>query len=91
MKLTVFDFFEHMANPFEEISELLKLANNILFTTELQPKKPLLNSNDWWYFVPEIGQHISFFTEEALSQIAKRYFRKESVNPIKRFVFYKKS
>ena len=71
--ITVFEVFEHMANPFEEISELLKLSNNILFTTELQPQKPLLNINDWWYFVPEIGQHISFFTEEALSQIAKRY------------------
>ncbi len=70
--LTTFEVFEHLENPVEEIEKMLKLSDSILFSTELQPQN-IKNQQDWWYFSPESGQHISFYTKKTLSKIAKRF------------------
>ncbi|AZI25271.1 class I SAM-dependent methyltransferase [Pedobacter sp. G11] len=70
--ITSFESFEHFANPLEEISLILRHGDNLLFTTELQPKQ--LNCvTDWWYFIPETGQHISFYTIESLQYLANSF------------------
>ncbi|SMC72825.1 class I SAM-dependent methyltransferase [Pedobacter nyackensis] len=69
--VTAFEVFEHLANPLEEIGAILQFGNNILFTTELQPIG-LENISDWWYVVPETGQHIALYTKKALEYIAKQ-------------------
>jgi hypothetical protein len=33
----------------------------------------LKSVNDWWYFAPETGQHISFYTKKSLLMIAKQF------------------
>ncbi|MFA6807260.1 MAG: methyltransferase domain-containing protein, partial [Bacteroidales bacterium] len=35
--ITSFESFEHFINPIEEIENLLKISNNILFSTEIYP------------------------------------------------------
>lgn len=70
--LTAFEVFEHLVNPLEEIEQMFSLSKNILFTTEILPidcPKPY----EWWYYIPEYGQHISFFTMKSLSVIADKY------------------
>jgi uncharacterized protein (DUF2164 family) len=69
--VTAFEVFEHLANPIEGIKDLLGYSDNLFFTTELQPDG-LKNIQDWWYFIPETGQHVSLFTEKSLAFVAKQ-------------------
>lgn len=77
--LTAFEVFEHLANPLEGIEQMLAFSKNILFTTEILPSnnpKP----GEWWYYIPEYGQHISFYTIESLSVIARKFSMKLYTN-----------
>jgi glycosyltransferase involved in cell wall biosynthesis len=70
--VTAFEVFEHFINPIEEIENILKFSRNILFSTELLPDnnpKP----NEWWYYAPHDGQHISIYSLKTLSAIAEKY------------------
>lgn len=70
--VTSFEVFEHLVNPIEEITKMLSHSDNLFFTTEIQPAN--LNSiNDWWYFIPETGQHISLYTIDSLKFIADKF------------------
>ncbi|AFY41987.1 methyltransferase domain-containing protein [Nostoc sp. PCC 7107] len=70
--VTAFEVFEHFINPIEEIENILNISKNILFSTEILPEnnpKP----NEWWYYSPHDGQHISIYTTKTLSKIAEKY------------------
>ena len=70
--VTAFEVFEHFVNPTEEIENILKFSRNVLFSTELLPEnnpKP----NEWWYYAPHEGQHISIYTLQTLSLMADKY------------------
>lgn len=68
--LTAFEVFEHLENPAAEVEKMLALSDNILFSTELQPiANP--RPDTWWYILPEIGQHISFFSKDSLAALAQ--------------------
>jgi 2-polyprenyl-3-methyl-5-hydroxy-6-metoxy-1,4-benzoquinol methylase len=71
--LTAFEVFEHLQNPLEDIKEMFSLSDTIIFSTELQPITPINNIKDWWYFCPETGQHISFYTYKTLEVIAGHF------------------
>jgi hypothetical protein len=71
--LTAFEVFEHLQNPLEDIKGMFSLSDTIIFSTELQPKTPINNITDWWYFCPETGQHISFYSYKSLEVIAEYY------------------
>nr|WP_121269741.1 class I SAM-dependent methyltransferase [Pedobacter schmidteae] len=68
--VSAFEVLEHLANPLEEIEKIASLGKNMLVTTMIQPEH-LESIDDWWYFIPETGQHISFYTLKALEYIAK--------------------
>lgn len=70
--ITAFEFLEHTPNPFLELESLFQKSDTILFSTVLLPIPSPLNNTEWWYFAPECGQHISFFTEETLKTLATR-------------------
>lgn len=70
--LTAFEVFEHLDNPLTEISKMLRYSDSILFSTELQPIE-IRKVDDWWYFVPETGQHISLYHSKSLEKIAKHF------------------
>jgi hypothetical protein len=70
--LSSFECFEHFLNPIEEISNLVKKSDNILFSTQLfqhQPPKP----DGWWYYNFEAGQHISLYSKHSLEVIADKF------------------
>ena len=72
--LTSFEVFEHLTNPITDILKMFEYSESILFSTELQPLTKITSVNDWWYFVPETGQHISFYTLKSLQYIAATTF-----------------
>ncbi|MBC7627950.1 class I SAM-dependent methyltransferase [Ferruginibacter sp.] len=67
--LTAFEVFEHLASPIDEITAMFHLSDTIFFSTELQPEIEMRSVNDWWYFVPEAGQHIALFSIGSLEQL----------------------
>jgi hypothetical protein len=54
------------------MENVVTISPNIFFSTVLLPD-PVPKPNDWSYSVLEHGQHISFFTLQALEAIAKRF------------------
>lgn len=69
--LTTFEVFEHLDNPLEEMEKMFSLSDEIIFTTELLKENQVFN--DWWYVAPETGQHIAFYTQKSLAEIAKHF------------------
>ncbi len=68
--LSAFEVFEHIENPKLEIEKMLKFSDTIIFSTEIQPHSNP-NTNNWWYFIPETGQHISLYSKKSLEVLAK--------------------
>lgn len=68
--LTAYEVYEHLENPLEEIREMLKYSNNILFTTYLLPNsKP--KPGEWWYYTLDHGQHISIYSMKSMEILAR--------------------
>jgi 2-polyprenyl-3-methyl-5-hydroxy-6-metoxy-1,4-benzoquinol methylase len=70
--LTAFEVFEHLVDPLVEIKSMLEYSSNLLFSTLLIPQRAQ-NAIDWWYFGPEHGQHVAFYTVEALQVVAREF------------------
>lgn len=70
--VTSYEVFEHFVNPLEEIEKILKISNNILFSTMLLPVE-IPEPNDWWYYAFDHGQHVSFYSKKTFQFIAKKY------------------
>ena len=66
---TAFEVFEHLENPMDVTTLLLAVADHVLITTEILPE-PIPPLDEWWYFGPEHGQHISFYTLTSLKAMA---------------------
>lgn len=66
------EVFEHIENPAEEVEKILQNTDTILFSTLLR-KNNYTSVNDWWYFSPETGQHISIYTKKSLQELANRF------------------
>ena len=71
---TAFEVFEHLPSPRTELAALMDTAPNLLFSTELLPS-PSPKPADWWYYAPEHGQHIGFYSLQTLDHLARRYGR----------------
>ncbi|WP_315440350.1 class I SAM-dependent methyltransferase [uncultured Selenomonas sp.] len=72
--VTAFELFEHLPNPMCEIEEIVSLSDNVLFTTVPVPEQ-VPRVRDWWYYSPDSGQHVSFYTVQALQRIATNFNR----------------
>jgi hypothetical protein len=70
--LSAFEVFEHLVNPIESIEKMFKIADNIVFSTELVPT-PTPGKNDWWYYCFEHGQHVAFYKSKSLEFIARKF------------------
>jgi hypothetical protein len=68
--LTAFELFEHLQNPLQSLDEMLSYSKNIFFSTELTPNE---NVSDWWYIVPEVGQHVAFYHYRSLLELGRRH------------------
>jgi hypothetical protein len=89
--ITAFEYLEHITDPIEEVKRLFQHSDALLFSTELQEAEDYKSIDDWWYFAPETGQHISFYTLDSLDQIAKKLDCDLFTNRTTLHLFVKKS
>lgn len=70
--LTAFEVLEHVSDPLDFISDLLKThgVRTLLFSTQTYEGAP--PPAGWWYYAVETGQHISFYQPRTLGTLAKR-------------------
>lgn len=68
--ITCFEAVEHFEKPKDEFGKIFELnPKMILLTTSLYKKQ----GQNWDYFEFQSGQHIFFFSKEALEMIGKKY------------------
>ena len=70
--VTGFEMFEHLPNPKETVAEMLTLSDSILFSTELLPKSNP-RPDEWWYYAPFGGQHITIYSIQSLRILAEMF------------------
>lgn len=70
--ITCFECLEHLENPMLEIEKLLKLSDNLIFSTETLPNQ-IPKPENWWYYGLDHGQHISFYSPKTMQIIATRF------------------
>ena len=69
---TSFEVFEHLTRPKDDLAGVASWAQNLLFSTALQP----IDNSDlakWFYLIPECGQHVSFHTDLSLRKLATHF------------------
>lgn len=69
--VTAFEVLEHLVDPRGELERLLGHTDTILATTSLYPEPGTSAFDDWHYWAPEAGQHISFFHERTFAHLAE--------------------
>lgn len=67
--LTAFEVFEHLVDPNSELDKMLELSNTIFFSTSLHNESTDLTN--WWYLIPETGQHIALYSKKTFEYMAK--------------------
>ncbi|MFA5403428.1 MAG: class I SAM-dependent methyltransferase [Ignavibacteria bacterium] len=70
--LTAYEVFEHLVQPVEEVANMLRYSDNILFSTFLIPSnepKP----EEWWYYALDHGQHIALHSRKSLEVLANKF------------------
>lgn len=67
--ISAFEVLEHLADPRRELAGMAARTDRILFTTELLPE-PAPKVGEWWYYLPGVGQHITFHTPRSLAVLA---------------------
>lgn len=77
--VTAFELFEHFEDPIKETEKIVKKYRPkiLLFSTMLHNGNP---PKDWWYFVPEGGQHITLYTKKSLEILGDKKGMKLSTN-----------
>jgi hypothetical protein len=69
--ITAFEVFEHLVDPLPEFQKMSELTDTIIFSTQLIPSSGP-PAKDWWYYGFEHGQHVSFYSEASLENIAEK-------------------
>jgi len=77
--VTAFEVLEHLVNAGPIIEQILARSDSFLFSTELIPE-PMPAFRDWWYFGPEHGQHVSFYSLRSLQILAQRHGKRLVTN-----------
>jgi hypothetical protein len=68
--VTVFEVLEHFPNPAADLSEIfLGKPRCVLATSALYCGQ----NEDWWYLAPTEGQHLFFYSKEAINRIGVRF------------------
>ena len=67
--VTSIECFEHLEDPIANFKTATRYTKYFFFTTELMPNPtPDPATSNWWYFLPETGQHITFLSRTGLDR-----------------------
>jgi 2-polyprenyl-3-methyl-5-hydroxy-6-metoxy-1,4-benzoquinol methylase len=68
--LLAFEVMEHFANPREEVAQLFASSPRVLLLSTIRYRG---QSSDWWYLAADSGQHVFFYSKQALVMVAEKY------------------
>ena len=57
----------HLTDPLETIKSLISRSDRLLMTAVVPPESI---TTDWWYLMPQTGQHVAFYPVQTLKWIA---------------------
>jgi len=72
--VSAIEVLEHVVDPAHFIQQCLTnfQTDTIAFTTEIFPDRHPPLAKDWYYYAPETGQHIAFFSSQGLQKLGAR-------------------
>lgn len=68
--VTGFEILEHFPNPSRDLDDVFKYDSPVVLLSTAIYKG---EHADWWYLSPESGQHVFFYSRQALDWMAGRY------------------
>ncbi len=68
--VTAFEVLEHLTDPVDSLRTVADVTDRLLVTTQVLPEPPP-RPGEWWYYTPESGQHITFYTHASLQRLAR--------------------
>jgi Methyltransferase domain len=69
--VTAFEVLEHLPSPDNDLAKLFHLSPDVLIAGT-EPYK-IDYDKSWWYLAPGTGQHVFFYSQEALQLVASRF------------------
>lgn len=76
--VTAFEVFEHFVDVGPELERLFKPGHGAVLVSTLLHDRP---SSDWWYWCPETGQHVAFYSRQTMAHIARQFGYDAIVTP----------
>lgn len=77
--ITAFEVLEHLVAPKAELDRIISSCESFIFSTDLLPD-PLPPFDQWCYYGPEHGQHVSFYSRLSLESLAHRHGKQFATN-----------
>ena len=59
----------HLTDPVPHLRKILEFTNTLVFTAVIGPN---VIPNDWWYLMPDTGQHVAIYHKETLEALANQ-------------------
>jgi hypothetical protein len=91
-----FEVLEHFSYPKTDLDDLFRYNSGVILVSTLLYAN---QEQDWWYYAPEGGQHVFFYSKQALDYITIKYdyrlficgtriifVKQELLTPIKSFL-----
>ncbi|WP_433652924.1 class I SAM-dependent methyltransferase [Micromonospora zamorensis] len=69
--ITAIEVLEHLVDPANELAAVAASTDLLLATTEPIPS-PTPKPDEWWYYSPDTGQHVTFYTHQSLQQLGRK-------------------
>ena len=69
--ITAFEVLEHLVDPMPVVHEWAQCSSCLIVSTDVVPKSSPI-PGEWWYYLLESGQHVSFYARSTLECIADK-------------------
>lgn len=67
--ITMSEVALHLVNPVPVFTKIMESTDVLVFTAVIAPT---VIPNDWWYLMPDTGQHVAIYHEETLQALAMK-------------------
>ena len=67
--ITMSEVALHLVDPVPVFTKIMESTDVLVFTAVIAPT---VIPNDWWYLMPDTGQHVAIYHEETLQALAKK-------------------
>ena len=67
--ITMSEVALHLVDPVPVFTKIMESTDVLVFTAVIAPT---VTPNDWWYLMPDTGQHVAIYHEETLQALAEK-------------------